>query len=166
MWSNTASVAYTSAAQGETDVDQKIITWGLAGAAFIVTLGISSWQEGLWRSDQPSARTGDLLIVRDSIRIPQHPFEAASSSDAAPPLATPVIAARPKVTAAIPLPPPPMPTQTAQSQPERTAEMQSSTADAPSSVDDLDDDQSRDAEWAVKFGSRFRSHSLDLIQPN
>ena len=76
--------------QGSKDVKQKYAVWGVAGAAFLLTLGITSWRNGLWSSDEPSAQPGGSgAAASHSIDrpnpVPKHPFQAAIIPPAAPP---------------------------------------------------------------------------------
>ena len=83
---------------------QKYAVWGFAVAAFLVTLGIMSWQNGLWSSDESSAQS-DGAAASHSIHvpnpIPKDPFHAAVTPSEAPPAATPA-AAPPSQTAQLP----------------------------------------------------------------
>jgi hypothetical protein len=84
-------------------VKQKYAVWGFAGAAFLVTLGITSWRSGLWSSDEPSAQSRSAAASHSIDRsnpIPKDPFQAATIPPAAPPPAR-----------ATPAPPPPSPPQ-------------------------------------------------------
>ncbi len=60
---------------------QKYVIWGLAGAAFLVTLGISAWREGLWSPDEPSAPASGVAASH-SLPMPEHPFQAAVNTPA------------------------------------------------------------------------------------
>ena len=57
-------------------MNQRFLMWGLASIAFVVTLAISSWHEGLWPSDETITR-GDraaALASTDSTALPARPF--------------------------------------------------------------------------------------------
>jgi hypothetical protein len=90
-------------------VNQKYIALGLAGTAFVVTLGISFWRDGPWGSDRPSAQT-DTAAQKHAIPVPAHPFAAVSPGSASP-VAAPSIAAQAAAAAALPAAPPPQPIQ-------------------------------------------------------
>jgi len=85
-------------------VKQKSTVWGLAGAAFLVTLGITSWRNGLWSSDEPTAQPGGVAVSHSIDKpnpIPKDPFHAAVIPPAPPP--------PPAQTQTTQLPPPPQP---------------------------------------------------------
>ena len=66
---------------------QKYAIWGFAGAAFLVTLGITSWRNGLWNSDGPGAQPGGTAVshsIQKSNPIPKDPFQPARILPAAP----------------------------------------------------------------------------------
>jgi hypothetical protein len=69
-------------------VNQKYAVWGFAGAAFLITLGITSWRNGLWSSDEPSAQPGGAAASHSIAKpnpIPKDPFHAAMIRPAASP---------------------------------------------------------------------------------
>jgi hypothetical protein len=69
-------------------VKQKYAVWAFAGAAFLVSLGIMSWRNGLWSSGEPSAQPHGVAASHSTDRsnpIPKDPFHAALSPSAAPP---------------------------------------------------------------------------------
>jgi hypothetical protein len=111
-------------------VKQKHIIWGCAGAVFVVTLGITSWRNGLGSSDEPSARP--IGAASQSIDlpgpIPKHPFQAPVTSPVAPPPA--------QTTQS-----PPQPQPTAEDIPSPT---QVAPATAPDPVNDPFNEQSQD----------------------
>ncbi len=77
---------------------QKYAVWGLAGAVFLVTLGITSWRNGLWRSDEPSAQPSKAAASHPIDKpnpIPKDPFQAAMAPPAAPAPAQPAQPAQP-----------------------------------------------------------------------
>ena len=66
---------------------QKYAVWGVAGAAFLVTLGITSWRNGLWSSDEPTAQPGSAAASHSIDKpnpVPKHPFQAAMITPTAP----------------------------------------------------------------------------------
>ena len=81
-------------------MSQRFLMWGLASIVFVVTLGISSWHEGLWASDEPAAAHDVRPTAVASEDIPPMPARPFGPEKPAP-TAVPVIAA---VT---PQPPPP-----------------------------------------------------------
>jgi hypothetical protein len=104
-------------------MNQRFLMWGLASIAFVVTLAISSWHEGLWPSDE--APTGGkrltALISPDPMPLPAQPFGPAHP---APAVATPIVAAvtspqpqapqQPETMEPAAESPPPMPTAEAE----------------------------------------------------
>lgn len=130
---------------------QKHIIWGCAGAVFVVTLGITSWRNGLGSSDEPSARP--IGAASQSIDlpgpIPKHPFQGAVTSPVAPPPA--------------PTQSPP-PAQTTQSAPQPTAgDIPSPTQAEPSTAPDPVNEQSQDdykerAKLMEEIAARAREH--------
>jgi hypothetical protein len=96
---------------------QRFLMWGLASIVFVVTLGISSWHEGLWASSDAPApathRNRPVAVETDDITpIPTRPF----GPDKPAPAPVPAIAA---VTASAPPPPvePPPSVETPQEAP-------------------------------------------------
>lgn len=74
--------------QGSDGVKQRYTVWGLAGAAFLVTLGVTSWRNGLWSSDELTAqpnRTAASHSIPTPTPIPKNPFQTATTPPAAPP---------------------------------------------------------------------------------
>lgn len=78
--------------QGSNGVKQQYAIWAFAGAAFLVTLGIASWRNGLWNSDEPSAQPARAAVSHSTDvpspvanPIPKDPFQAAGIRSAAPP---------------------------------------------------------------------------------
>jgi hypothetical protein len=125
-------------------MNQKTITWGLAISAFVATLAISSWHEGLWHSGQSVAQAP---LERDATHIPTHPFDSVPPGTLPPPSRLPPIAsaapiaARPVLQTATPpppAPPPPMPATESDPPPPPT---DSATDDTPSPVPDPDLEQ-------------------------
>jgi hypothetical protein len=85
---------------------QRFLVWGLASIVFVVTLGFSSWHEGLWASSDPPAPTTHrnrpvAVESDDTAPMPAQPFAPDKPATAA----VPAIAA---VTAS----PPPSPVET------------------------------------------------------
>ncbi len=84
-------------------MNQRFMMWGLASITFVVTLGITSWNDGLWQSDETaptrahSVRTASFT-ADDTTDVPFRPF--------APTHAAPPPAPLEKVAAVTPLPPP------------------------------------------------------------
>jgi hypothetical protein len=98
-------------------VKSKYTVWGLAGGAFLITLGITSWRNGLWSSDEPSAPPRGVAPSHSiglPSPIPKDPFQAARLPPAAPP----------PVQTTQPLPPPlPQPQPPVGNAPSPTQEM-------------------------------------------
>jgi hypothetical protein len=137
-------------------MNQKYIIWGLAISAFVATLAISSWHEGLWHSGEAVAQTPP---ERDATHIPSHPFESVPPGTLPPPGRLPPIAsaapvaARPVLQTATPPPPAPPPAES-DPQPPPT---DSATDDTPSPVPDPDYEQFQ--QQADRGGERSaRSH--------
>jgi type IV secretory pathway VirB10-like protein len=90
-------------------MNQRFLMWGLASIVFVVTLGISSWHEGLWATDEPATaahQTRPTAVASDDITpIPARPFGPEKPA----PTAVPALAA---VTPQPPAPPPPPPAET------------------------------------------------------
>lgn len=87
---------------------QKYAVWVLAGSAFLATLGITSWRNGLWSSDEPGAqpvKAASSRSINTPNPIPKDPFQATGVPPAAPAPAP----AQPTQSAPEPLPPPPEP---------------------------------------------------------
>jgi hypothetical protein len=76
-------------------MNQRFLMWGLTSIAFVVTLAISSWHEGLWPSDEPVIARGANRPVAlvpaegDSTALPDRPF---APENPAPVTATPPVA--------------------------------------------------------------------------
>jgi hypothetical protein len=136
-------------------MNQKYIAWGLAITAFVATLGISSWHQGLWHSGEPVAQSRPKAT--EVIHIPARPFEAVASAPvramaaaAPPPVATPALAA---ATRQPPLPPPSAPP----TDPQPSPATDSATDDTPSPVPDVDYEQFQaQAERAAEHSARSR----------
>jgi hypothetical protein len=71
---------------------QRFLMWGLASIAFVVTLAISSWHEGLWPYDEAPTRSNRAasLAPADPVPLPAQPF---APEHPAPPAATPIVVA-------------------------------------------------------------------------
>lgn len=65
---------------------EKYVIWVFAGAVFLGTLGVASWRHGSRSSDEPGAQLRGATASH-SIRMPDHPFQAAVQPQAAPPSA-------------------------------------------------------------------------------
>jgi hypothetical protein len=135
-------------------VKRTYIGWGLAGAAFLVTLGITSWRNGLWSSDEPSAQSGDAAAshsIQMPAPMPKHPFQAA----VIPPAASPP----PHTT--LPAQTTPPPAQANQSPPEPTAgNAPNSMQNTPTAPDPLheqsQDDYKQRAKLMTEIAERAR----------
>jgi hypothetical protein len=104
-------------------MNQRFLMWGLASIAFVVTLAISSWHEGLWPSDEIPARgnSAATLTSADPAPVPAQPFGPAHP---APAVVGPVLAAatppqaqapqQPETAMPAAYTPPPMPTAEAE----------------------------------------------------
>jgi hypothetical protein len=104
-------------------MNQRFLIWGLASIVFVVTLGISSWHEGLWASDEPVAahHTRPAAVTSDDITpMPARPFGPEK------PAPTPV----PVIAAVTPPPPPP---------PEETPPPADTPQPMPTAVADMDE---------------------------
>jgi hypothetical protein len=96
-------------------MNQRFLIWGLASIAFVVTLAISSWHEGLWASDETTTRGNRAAAVAptDSMELPARPF-APEHPALATPSAAVVTPPQPQVPQQTDTPapaesPPPMP---------------------------------------------------------
>ena len=126
-------------------MNQRFLMWGLASIVFVVTLGVSSWHEGLWASsaDTPSApvthRNRPVPVQSDDTTpIPARPFGPDKPASAP----VPAIAA---VTPPPPVAPPP----------EEPPVPQIPIADHP--VPDMDEQEFRaHEERATQRGERSR----------
>ena len=127
-------------------MNQRFLMLGFASLVFVVTLGVSSWHEGLWTSNEPAvpahrARPVAVASEDDITPIPAHPF----GPDKPTPTAVPAIAA---VT-----PPPPPPTPQVETPPPPSAEAPSSAEP----VQDMDEAEFRaHEERAAQRGARTR----------
>ena len=98
-------------------MNQRFLMWGLASIAFVVTLAISSWQEGLWPSDGTITRgnRAPALASIESTELPARPFAPEHPTSAVATPAAAVVTPPPQQAPAqtdIPAPaesPPPMP---------------------------------------------------------
>jgi len=141
--------------KGGDGMKQKFIVWGLAGAAFLVTLGITSWQNGLWSSGEPSAQPDGVAANRSIDKpnpIPKDPFQAA---------VPPAAAAPPPAAMAPPAAPPPA--ETTQSPPQPpvdNAPTQAVDSTAPDPVyEQSQDDYKQRAKLMEEIAARARSRS-------
>jgi len=70
-------------------MNQRFLMWGLTSIAFVVTLAISSWHEGLWTSDEiPTLRNHPAAVASvEQTAMPVRPFapENAAPTATAPP---------------------------------------------------------------------------------
>ena len=57
-------------------MNQRFLMWGLTSIAFVVTLAISSWHDGLWTSDAVPARGNRpvALSLAEPTALPIRPF--------------------------------------------------------------------------------------------
>jgi hypothetical protein len=71
-----------------TTMNQRFLMWGLTSIAFVVTLAISSWHEGLWTSDAIHTRGNRPapLASAEPTELPIRPF---APENAAPTAMTP-----------------------------------------------------------------------------
>ena len=134
---------------------QKFTVWGLAGAAFLVTLGITSWQNGLWSSGEPSAQPDGVAANRSIDKpnpIPKDPFQAA---------VPPAAAALPPAAMAPPAAPPPAETTQSPPQPPvENAPTQAMDSTAPDPVyEQSQDDYKQRAKLMEEIAARARSRS-------
>jgi hypothetical protein len=84
-------------------ITQRWITWGAAVAAFVVTLGLSAWHEGLWGADGPRESAPlPVVSLTNPAQMQGRPFgpsRAALELAAPTPQATPLAAAAAAPTA-------------------------------------------------------------------
>ena len=88
-------------------MNQRFLMWGLASITFVVTLTITSWNEGLWQADQTAAPAHNVRVAsltsENPTDLPFRPFVPT-------PIAQPAPAAPVETVAAVKsLPPPPDP---------------------------------------------------------
>lgn len=131
---------------------ERIIVLGLACAAFVVTLGISSWHNGLWHS-------GDSSTAQDveNAQRTRTLLSSAPTAQLARPFAPAVAAPAPPPPAATPPTPPPPPAETKAGDPGPPApELTQSTAQSEPSTSPEVDNGERLAEMdrAARHGSR------------
>jgi hypothetical protein len=78
-------------------MNQRFLMWGLTSIAFVVTLAISSWHDGLWTSDAIPTRGNRpaALMSAEPTTLPLRPF---APENAAPTAMTPpaLAAAKPE----------------------------------------------------------------------
>ena len=112
-------------------MNQRFLMWAFASIVFVVTLGISSWQEGLWASpNEPTAahHTHLAALASDDVApMPTRPFSPETPAVAPPP-------PPPVVAAVTPQPPPPPPAETPPP---------ADTPPMPSAVPDMDEEEFR-----------------------
>jgi type IV secretory pathway VirB10-like protein len=130
-------------------MNQRFLMWGLASITFVVTLGITSWNDGLWPSEvtTPTRAHGTRtasLTADDTSDVPFRPF---APTHVAPPSA-PVE----KVAAVTPPPPPPVEPVAPQEAPLPTDEP--STQVSAQELDEADFQAHRDR--AAEHSSRAR----------
>lgn len=82
-------------------MNQRFLMWGLAGIAFIATLAISSWNEGLWPFEETTIPHGNhqatVAMSTEPAPLPARPFGPETLTEAPTP--------PPTVDSAVPLPP-------------------------------------------------------------
>jgi hypothetical protein len=90
-------------------MNRRFLIWSVAGAIFLVTLAISSWNSGLWQSE-PVEQTHNIvprpLVLANQTEAPLRPFAPPTPSAAVP---DPAPTAAPELAAASPPPPPAAP---------------------------------------------------------
>jgi hypothetical protein len=81
-------------------MNQRFLMWGLTSIAFVVTLAISSWHEGLWTSDAIPTR-GNRPVALASAEPTELPVRPFAPENAAPTAMTPppVAEAKPETQA-------------------------------------------------------------------
>ena len=61
-------------------MNQRFLMWGLASITFVVTLAVTSWNDGIWQSEEPTATTArgmravSFAMSEESTDVPSHPF--------------------------------------------------------------------------------------------
>ena len=82
-------------------MNQRFLMWGLASIAFVVTLTVTSWNQGLWQSDETAAPAQNVraasLTSANPTDLPFRPFVPTHVEQPAPV----------ETVAAVKLPPPP-----------------------------------------------------------
>jgi hypothetical protein len=79
---------------------QRFLMWGLASITFVVTAAVSSWNEGLWQSEETlpapvhGARTASFT-AEDTTDMPSRPFAPTHAAPAPPAVTTTVAAITP-----------------------------------------------------------------------
>jgi hypothetical protein len=63
----------------------RCLIWGRAGAVFLVTVGISSWRNGLWEPDPVTETNTTASQSVNQTRVPEQPFAAEATPAAEPP---------------------------------------------------------------------------------
>jgi hypothetical protein len=86
-------------------MNQRFLMWGLASLTFVVTAAVSSWNDGLWQSEETlpapahGVRTASFT-TDDTGGMPSRPFAPTHAAPAAPPVETVApVAAPPPVPA-------------------------------------------------------------------
>ena len=70
-------------------MNQRFLMWGLASITFVVTLAITSWNDGLWQADATlptrahSMRTASFT-TEDTTDLPMRPFAPTNPAPPAP----------------------------------------------------------------------------------
>ena len=117
-------------------MNQRFLMWGLASITFVVTAAVSSWNDGLWQSEDTLPAPGHMVrtasfTTDDTTDMPSRPFAPTHAAPEAPPVAT---------VAAVAPPPPPVPAP-----PEETAPpVEASTPVSAQELDEADFQAHRD----------------------
>jgi len=75
-------------------MNQRFLMWGLTSIAFVVTLAISSWHDGLWTSEAIPVRGNRpvALSLAEPTALPVRPFAPANAAPTAMTSPTPAAA--------------------------------------------------------------------------
>ena len=128
-------------------MNQRFLMWGLASITFVVTLGITSWNDGLWPSDETmptrahNVRTASFTSD-DSTDLPLRPFAPTHAAPPAPPVE--------KIAAVTPPPPPPVEPAPEEAAPPPTEEPSTQVSAQELDEADFQAQRSRDSERSAR----------------
>jgi len=81
-------MGFGTLAFGDQRMNQRFLMWGLTSIAFLVTLAISSWNEGLWVPDetptQHTVRTASFVEDEAPTALPARPFAPLHTAQSTP----------------------------------------------------------------------------------
>ena len=130
-------------------MNQRFLMWGLASITFVVTAAVSSWNDGLWQSEETLPAPGHgvrtaFFTADDTTDMPSRPFAPTHVVPAPAPVAT--IAA---VTPSPPTAPAPEPPQE-----EAAPPVESSTPVTAQELDEADFQAQRERDTEQRTRNR------------